>query len=299
MLFLLLLLAPSTTLAQATARHLEVVAEDGTVVPIGEVSGAIEVEPGVGGASRFGAVRVRAGLVLEARATERSEIPVWLRGTVGPIEAHGRVARIDALERNAEGRVFARVVLGDVTVSDVPIRRAHWEVAGPPPVPASVAWRDARQAIPAGTTTIFDAPVGTSMRITCAVPLPVRVIERRGLWRRVRAVSPRVTIEGWMRDPALVPSEPIMPWIAGEMGAISGACASEGDETVVAAGTPVHLSVDGPVWAHTPDEPTPMWVRDGGRPWVEIHFADGMQRAWPDTTCSLGWIRREALAPSD
>lgn len=298
LLALLLLLSPSPTLAQATARGLEVVASDGTVVRVGEVTGDIEVEPSADPAARFGRVIVRAGLVLEARATSESAIPVWVRGRVGPIAARRHAARIDALHVDAEGRIVARVVLGDVTLSDVPIRPAHWEVAGSAPVAASGHWRAAPTSF-VGTTAIFDGPVGSSVTFTSGVPIPFRVIGRRGRWQHVRAVSSLATIEGWMREPELVPSEPMSEWIDGEMGAISGACSSEGEPTLVAADTPVHLSVGGPVWARTPAERTRLWIRDDGGPWVEIHFTEGIQRAWPDSTCSLGWIPREALVRRD
>lgn len=152
MLVALLLLLPASTFAQATARHLAVVAEDGTEVRIGEVTGDIEVEPSPDGRSRFGRVSVRAGLVLDARATERSQIPVWALGTAGPIVSRGREARIDAL-RTEGTEVLARIVVGDAVLSDVPIAPGRWVVRGPPPVAHSVTWRSTRSSLAAGVTT--------------------------------------------------------------------------------------------------------------------------------------------------
>ena len=38
-----------------------------------------------------------------------------------------------------------------------------------------------------------------------------------------------------------------------------------------------------------------MWVHDTlpGTPWVEVTFARGVQRSFPSSTCSTGWVRRE------
>jgi len=297
----LLLALPGGARAQAeelaTARDLEVRASDGTRVRVGEVTGVIELVPSSRATDRFGSVRVRAGLELDARATASSAIPAYVTGDIAGIlqvaEA-SREVRLDALRREARG-LRARLVLGDATLEDVPLGATDVRVTGPVPVAHAVSWSDAATALGAGTSRLCAEPGRRCVRMRRRGPLPALEGERRDGWVRIRAEAEGVTLEAWVRVRDVVPSEGALGGSDGQIGAISDGCPYEGRPALVAAGAPVHLRPDGPRWARVPRSPDSVWVHDTqpGTPWVEVTFARGVQRSFPSSTCSTGWVRRE------
>ncbi|MCA9679602.1 MAG: hypothetical protein KC464_31510, partial [Myxococcales bacterium] len=111
---------------EGTARGLWALASDGARVHVGEVTGRLFIAPARSERERFGPIRVRAGLVLEARADAESELPVYAVGVLasGMIETtdEGRVVQVESLYRRGRGRRdYARLRLGDVTLEPVPL----------------------------------------------------------------------------------------------------------------------------------------------------------------------------------
>ena len=300
---LALLLHATTAAAQespvATALALEAVADDGTIVRIGEVTGRITVQPAASAAQRFGRITVSAGITFVARARADSDIPVYATGNLGGVlRVDGaRLARVDALWRNGRS-VMGRIVLGDTALEQVPMARARVTVVGDAPLPGCFPWPRADAAVRDGSTTLCAAPARDCVRLRAVRPLPVTEVGRASGWTRVRATRESITLDGWVpRRTVLQQPGGDISWIAGRSGALGDGCPYEGRPALVAAGTRVHLRPDGAAWARIPSNPDRVWVHDTapGTPWVELTFARGVQRAFPRSTCSTGWVRRDAV----
>lgn len=300
-LALLLLAAPAAAqeAPTATAVALEAVADDGTIVRIGEVTGRITVQPAATAAQRFGRITVSAGIAFVARARVDSDIPVYATGNLGGVlRADGaRLARVDALWRQGDA-VVGRVVLGDAVLEGVSMARARVAVDGAAPLPEWFSWTVGDMAVREGTTTLCAAPGRGCVRLRTLRPLPVTEVGRAPAWTRVRAAREGITLDGWVPARAVLhqPGADI-GWGAGRSGAIGDGCPYEGRPALVAGGTRVHLRPDGAAWAQIPANPDSVWVHDTapGTPWVELTFARGVQRSFPRSTCSTGWVRRGAV----
>jgi hypothetical protein len=300
---LVLLLYATTAAAQespvATALALEAVADDGTIVRIGEVTGRITVRPAASAAQRFGRITVSDGITFVARARADSDIPVYATGNLGGVlRVDGaRLARVDALWRNGRS-VLGRIVLGDTALEQVPMARARVTVVGDAPLPGCFPWPRGDAAVREGGTTLCAAPGRDCVRLRAVRPLPVTEVGRASGWTRVRATREGITLDGWVpRRTVLQQPGGDISWIAGRSGALGDGCPYEGRPALVAAGTRVHLRPDGAAWARIPSNPDRVWVHDTapGTPWVELTFARGVQRAFPRSTCSTGWVRRDAV----
>ena len=300
---LALLLHAATSAAQetptATALALEAIADDGTIVRIGEVTGHIAVQPAASPAQRFGRITVTAGITFVARARVDSAIPVYATGNLGGVlRVDGaRLARVDALWRNGPS-VVSRIVLGDAVLERVPMGRARVEVVGDAPQPQWFPWPGADMAVREGTTALCASPGRACVRLRTVRYLPVREVGRAPGWTRVQTARDGIVLDGWVPRGAVQPHiGGDIGWIAGRSGAHSDGCPYEGAPALVAAGTRVHLHPDGAAWARIPPNPDNVWVHDTapGTPWVELTFARGVQQAFPRSTCSTGWVRREAV----
>jgi len=240
---------------------------------------------------------VHAGIVFDARATAESAVPAYATGNVAGvlrITDGARIAWVTALHRVGSA-THARIVLGDTTLEGVPLRMGQMRVEGDVPTLSSGSWTDGPRSVRQGATRLCAVPGRRCVVLRNTQPFPVQTQTHAGAWVRVRAVSPEVTLEGWVARSA-VTQEPAsaLGWGAGGAGAVSDGCPYEGRPGLVAAQTPVHVRPDGAVWAHLPDDPDSVWVHDTapGTPWVEVTFARGVQRSFPGTTCSTGWVSR-------
>jgi hypothetical protein len=301
---LVLLLYATTAAAQespvATALALEAVADDGTIVRIGEVTGRITVRPAASAAQRFGRITVSDGITFVARARADSDIPVYATGNLGGVlRVDGaRLARVDALWRNGRS-VLGRIVLGDTALEQVPMARARVTVVGDAPLPGCFPWPRGDAAVREGGTHALRGPGGvTAYGFVLCGRCPSR---RWGGHRGGRACGPRgrasPSTVGCLGRTVLQQPGGDISWIAGRSGALGDGCPYEGRPALVAAGTRVHLRPDGAAWARIPSNPDRVWVHDTapGTPWVELTFARGVQRAFPRSTCSTGWVRRDAV----
>lgn len=296
-------LAPASAHARpklATARALWAVASDGSRIRIGEVTGRISVAPAERPSERFGPIRVFAGLDFEARATDDSLIPIYawgrLAGGILRVARNSRAARIVAWHRRNHWQV-ARIELGFATFDGVPITTKQVQVEGPVPVLASVDWPAGNAIIVPGKTRICVAPATGCVALVTTEPLAVTTRDNRGGWRELTARSQGLGIHGWVPQRALGHSMPANAAFGGLGGPMSDGCPYHGSPALVAARTPVHLSVGGPVWAHLPDRPDSVWVNDAHprSDWVELTFARGVQRSYPGSTCSTGWVARSRV----
>lgn len=282
----------------ATAAGLHVIASDGTRVRVGEVTGVIEVAPTTRADARFGRIRVRAGLELDAFAGPDAQVPVHVVGEVASVlrveGAHA--APVQSLRRDG-ARVLAAIVLGDAVLEDVPVRVAQVRVHGSPRAAGSIGWRAGERAISARSTRLCRAAARACVRLTPRSEIPVTVLDERRGWARVSAEAEGLHLEGWIPASRLVAAELAAAWGAGAVGAISDGCPYEGSPALVSAGTHVSLTPAGATWARIPSEPDSVWVHDT-RPdsaWVEVTFARGVQRSFPGSTCSLGWVPRATV----
>ncbi len=296
--------SPPATGPIATARGLEALASDGSVVHVGEVTGRITLSPARARSARFGRLRVHAGLDFYARARPGSELPAYVVGALADIlhvADESREARLDALHRVGRA-LHARIVLGDTTLEDVPLQMASVLVEGPPPYAHSVSWSPGAVAVREGTTRLCSAPGSDCVTMRNEATLFVSELERRRGWSRVRAEATGLRLEGWIPTRALVTDIlAVGHGRAGQPGSLSDGCPYQGEPALVAAGTPVRVAPGGPIWAHIPDAPDSVWVHDArpGSPWVELTLATGVQRDFPGATCSTGWIPRASVTWRD
>ncbi|GAB4195978.1 MAG: hypothetical protein OHK0013_02760 [Sandaracinaceae bacterium] len=285
--------------ALATATHLDVIASDGSRVHVGEITGRITLTPATRRAARFGRVHVRAGLEIDAIAGPRAELPAVVVGEIAgvlTIVEHFRDARLVALHRRGRARI-ARITLAGATLEDVPLEPDAVRIEGALEEERSIGWYDMEEQLRTGRTRLCRRPGRGCLTLTLRGSIPVRVTERRGAWAHVTAESDGVRVDGWTPARSIGAQEPVESWASGRMGAISDGCAYEGEPALVAPGTPVSVRPGGPTWAWIPDTPDSVWVYDAapGTRWVEVTAARGVQRDYPSSTCSLGWVPREQV----
>lgn len=289
------------------ARELSAIASDGTTIRIGEVGGRIELVPARRGGDRFGRIRVHSGLVFEARAGARAVLPAFVTGSIGgvvEIAAGVSAARVDALRARGD-RTLARIAIGDATILDaVPIEADTVRVEGAALEPYSLSWRhDGSHVLARGRTELCVSPGERCVTLINRVSLPLSEVRgREGAWSSVVAETDGIRLEGWVRTRRVsTSSEPSGGAVVGALGIpgpLSDGCPYDGRPALVAAGTGVHLRPGGAIWAHLPDDPDSVAVHDTrpGTPWVEITAAPGVQRSYPGSTCSLGWVPRVSVS---
>ena len=299
-----LLLAGPGQAQVGVARGLSAVASDGSTIRIGEVGGRFEVAPARDRRQRFGPIRVHSGLVFEARADARAAVPAFVSGSVGDVlqvDPGLLVARVQSLR--AEGsRTLARIVLDEtVTLDGVPIAPDTMRVEGAAPEPYTLSWRsDAAHGIKRGRAAICVSPGEHCVTLATRGPLPlVEIRGRQGAWSHVVAATDGLRLEGWVqtrRISARSEGRGISGG-GGLTGPLSDGCPYSGRTALVAPGTAVHLRPGGAIWAHLPDDADSVEVHDTrpGTPWLELTGAPGVQRNYPRSTCSLGWVRRDSV----
>ncbi|MBN8616440.1 MAG: hypothetical protein J0L92_38000 [Deltaproteobacteria bacterium] len=299
-IFVLASLSSSASAQRAgTASGLEVIASDGTRVPIGQITGEIQIAPTSDPNARFGDILVRAGLVVSATAGPDARLPAYVEGAIASVLRVDGVpeARLTALHRHGS-RLVAQITLGDAVLDDVPIRMRQVRLEGEDEADHSVEWRSHEMELASGTTRLCATPNRACVRLTTQRPISVTVVARRGGWTHVVAEASGLHLEGWAPTRRVAAGEGgLGAWGAGRMGPVSDGCPYEGRPALVAAGTPVSLTPDGAIWARLPDDPDNVWVHDTrpGSAWVEVTFARGVQRSFPGMTCSLGWVPRASV----
>ncbi len=287
------------------ARELQAIASDGSTIRIGEVGGRIELTPARSRDERFGRLRVRSGLLFDARASARTELPAFITGSVGDVlhvDAGVTSARVHAL-RARGSRTLGRIVLGDATLEGVAVAPDAVQVVGGPLEPSSLSWRRGTpRAIARGRTPLCVSPGERCATLVSRVPVPLAEVRgHAGAWSHVVAETDGVRLEGWVRTRRVTPSsdtdEDGLEGLAMHRAPLGDGCPYYGRPALVAPGTTVHVRPGGPVWAHLPDDPDSVSAHDTrpGTPWVEITSAPGVQRAYPGTTCSLGWVPRDSV----
>ncbi len=309
-LFALILWAvPSALLAGAgqaqegVARGLSAVVSDGSTIRIGEVGGRFEVTPARNRRERFGRIRVHSGLVFEARADARAVLPAFVTGRVGDVlQVDGSVPLAHVQALRAEGsRTLARIDLDEtVTLEGVPIAPDTMRVEGRAPEPYTLDWRqDAAHVIRRGRAVICVSAGERCVTLATRAPLPLAEIRgREGAWSHVVAATDGLRLEGWVQTRRIAArAEGGGSSGGGGLGPLSDGCPYSGRPALVASGTAVHVRPGGAIWAHLPDDADSVEVHDTrpGTPWLELTGAPGVQRDYPGSTCSLGWVRRDSV----